>query len=414
MPLEIDYRPVILPPTPAVPRSGARVTAEVAAHADAGPVDAAPPHRPSAQPLPRRRTTLRRRAAMILLCGALPALLAALGWGIPRGMGDALAQKPVAPWHAGAALPAPATDGLLTPTAATAAWDRTLATIHSDADIGPLPGLQSGPAARPIVATGSGLDRARALQCLTAAIYYEAAREPDAGQRAVAQVVLNRVAHPAFPKTVCGVVYQGSERAGCQFSFACDGSLGRAPVAAYWTRARRVAEAALAGYVFAPIGLATHYHTSAVHPAWSDTMSLAATIGAHRFYRWSGSAGQPRAFSAVYDGGEPIAAPHPHTWASTGADFADPMVLEKAFEAGRLAALRAALVSAAPVAADPAIVRAGASFGQQPLREAVQAPARSAPEPAATGRIMPGSGAVRPDAEAQYDNAAHWIRQPGA
>jgi hypothetical protein len=184
-------------------------------------------------------------------------------------------------------------------------------------------------------------------------------------------------------------------------------------MAAYWTRARRVAEAALAGYVFAPVGLATHYHTSAVHPGWADTMSFLGTIGAHRFYRWSGSAGQPRAFNAIYGGGEPLAAPHPRTWVSTGADFADPMVLEKAFEAGRLAALRAAVASPTPVSADPAIVRAGASFGQQPLVQPAQTPAPPAADASARSRILPGSGAMRPDAEQQYDNAAHWIRQPG-
>jgi spore germination cell wall hydrolase CwlJ-like protein len=74
--------------------------------------------------------------------------------------------------------------------------------------------------------------------CLTAAIYYEAASEPDDGQRAVAQVVLNRVAHPAYPKTVCGVVYQGSERGtGCQFTFTCDGALARKPSRYFWDRA---------------------------------------------------------------------------------------------------------------------------------------------------------------------------------
>ncbi|WP_416365907.1 cell wall hydrolase [Sphingomonas aerolata] len=79
----------------------------------------------------------------------------------------------------------------------------------------------------------SATDRARALLCLTTAIYYEAASEPDAGQRAVAQVILNRVRHPAFPATVCGVVYQGPHSGGaptaCQFSFACDGATARAP-----------------------------------------------------------------------------------------------------------------------------------------------------------------------------------------
>ncbi len=104
---------------------------------------------------------------------------------------------------------------------------------------------------RGLTLAGSPLDHARALQCLTAAIYYEAAMEPDAGQQAVAQVVLNRVMHPSYPNTVCGVVYQGSERAtGCQFTFSCDGAMARAPSAIYWARARRVAERALAGYVY--------------------------------------------------------------------------------------------------------------------------------------------------------------------
>jgi hypothetical protein len=97
--------------------------------------------------------------------------------------------------------------------------------IHGDGDpalpqIDPL----AGPAAQTLCFDDSGNDRMRALQCLAAAIYYEAASEPDAGQRAVAQIVLYRVAHGAYPKTLCGAVYQGSEKAtGCQFSFACDG-----------------------------------------------------------------------------------------------------------------------------------------------------------------------------------------------
>src|SRR3954468_6506981 len=89
-----------------------------------------------------------------------------------------------------------------------------------------------GSPARPFdVGAASADDFRSALDCLTAAVYYEARSESEDGQRAVAQVVLNRVRHPAFPKSVCGVVYQGSNRAtGCQFSFTCDGSLARGPV----------------------------------------------------------------------------------------------------------------------------------------------------------------------------------------
>ncbi len=155
----------------------------------------------------------------------------------------------------------------------------------------------------------SSIDRARALECLTAAVYYEAASESDAGQRAVAQVVLNRVRHPAFPPTVCGVVYQGAARAsGCQFSFACDGSARRIPARGGWARAARNAAMILAGQVFAPVGLATHYHTYAVTPSWNRTLVMTDAIGAHFFHRWKGYWGTAAAFSRVYRGGEPQAA----------------------------------------------------------------------------------------------------------
>jgi len=167
--------------------------------------------------------------------------------------------------------------------------------------------------ARPFSMAGaSTADRGRALQCLASAIYYEAASESADGQRAVAQVVLNRVMHPAFPDTVCGVVYQGSERAsGCQFSFACDGALARQPQPAAWARAMRIAAAALGGYVFAPVGLATHYHSYAVTPAWNRQLVMTDAIGAHLFHRWAGYWGTPAAFDQVYRGGEPAAGPRP-------------------------------------------------------------------------------------------------------
>jgi hypothetical protein len=175
--------------------------------------------------------------------------------------------------------------------------------------------------ARPFsMGRASAIDRGRALECLTAAIYYEAATEPDAGQQGVAQVILNRVRHPAFPNTVCGVVYQGSERtSGCQFSFACDGSMARVPSRAYWLRAMRVAAAALAGRVFAPVGLATHYHTYAVTPAWNRSMVMTAAIGAHFFHRWQGWWGTPAAFNQVYAGQEPAPGPHPRALTPTPA-----------------------------------------------------------------------------------------------
>ncbi|HEV7232615.1 MAG TPA: cell wall hydrolase, partial [Sphingorhabdus sp.] len=124
----------------------------------------------------------------------------------------------------------------------------------------------AGGAARPFVMRAGSLEHSRALKCLTDAIYYEAANEPDAGQRAVAQVILNRMRHPTYPNSVCGVIYQGSERAtGCQFSYSCDGSMARIPARAAWLRAGRVAAQALAGSVYAPVGMATHYHATYVY-----------------------------------------------------------------------------------------------------------------------------------------------------
>jgi hypothetical protein len=154
-------------------------------------------------------------------------------------------------------------------------------------------------------------DRMRATLCLASAIYYEAATEPDEGQRAVAQVVLNRVRHPQWPHTVCGVVYQGSSAPGCQFSFACDGAMARVPMLSAWIRARRVAERALAGEVYAPVGSATFYHTMQVAPAWGRRMTPVAIVGAHIFYRMPGEAPDAASLPMLYAGGEPTPGPLP-------------------------------------------------------------------------------------------------------
>jgi spore germination cell wall hydrolase CwlJ-like protein len=159
------------------------------------------------------------------------------------------------------------------------------------------------------MAAASPLDRARAMQCLTDAIYYEAASESDDGQRAVAQVILNRARHPAFPATVCGVIYQGSGGPVCQFSYACDGAMARTPSRSGWARAARHAAAALGGYVHAPVGLATHYHTYAVTPSWNRTLVMTNVTGAHFFHRWKGYWGTAGAFTQRYPGGEPLPGP---------------------------------------------------------------------------------------------------------
>ncbi len=155
------------------------------------------------------------------------------------------------------------------------------------------------------------LDQLRSLDCLAQAVYYEARSESEDGQRAVAQVVLNRVRHPAWPNSVCGVVYQGPMRpgGGCQFTFTCDGSLAIRPAGIGWAQARAIAAEALAGRTFAGVGLSTHYHTSAVFPSWAPRLAKTAVIGAHNFYRLPGVPGLPGAFLARYAGSEPVPRP---------------------------------------------------------------------------------------------------------
>lgn len=241
---------------------------------------------------------------------------------------------------------------------------------------------------------GSARDRVRAQYCLTAAIYYEAALEPDTGQRAVAQVVLNRVAHPSYPDTICDVVFQGSERtSGCQFSFTCDGSLARAPDRRYWLRASRVATRALAGAVDDTIGLATHYHTIDVNPFWAKSLDTIATIGAHRFYGWRGIAGARSAFYRSYRGHEPVPAPHPRS-ALADLAAADPLALQRAFEAERQGSVRVPAPLAVWQVADHGADRT--EPGPDSRANALMSEPQS------------GSGAVQP----RYRNSGQWIARP--
>lgn len=204
--------------------------------------------------------------------------------------------------------------------------------------------------------TLSRVERDRALNCLTQAVYYEAGSEGSQGQRAVAQVILNRMRHPAFPSSVCGVVYSGSQRAtGCQFTFTCDGSLARAPSAAGWARARQVAAAALSGYVEGSVGQATHYHALYVAPYWSPSLLKIANIGAHTFYRWKGFTGKRAAFVSAYAGREPVVS-------------------------GRMTAGTEPLVET-PV--DPEIVIVGPQVERAPA-QSVAPPAITSPEPIAS------------------------------
>lgn len=213
--------------------------------------------------------------------------------------------------------------------------------------------------------SADALAQTRALDCLAAAEWYEAGDDPS-GMRAVAQVVLNRARHPAFSASICGVVFQGSERAtGCQFSFTCDGSMrSRHPGPAAWARARAVAAAALAGAVDPRVGLATHYHADYVVPVWRNGLVKLAQVGLHLFYRWPGDWGSPAVLRGSASGEEPrIAAMAALSTAHGGADAA-----------------QGADARAAP---DP-----GAPMAYLPLDEV-----DAAPHPGARSALLPASSA---------------------
>ena len=151
--------------------------------------------------------------------------------------------------------------------------------------------------AQPFQLPGGADNAPRDVDCLTDAVYYEARGESADGQAAVAQVVLNRVRHPAFPKSICAVVFQGVHSGnGCQFSFACNGAMTRPREPDAWARAQDIATHALTGGVMTAVGNATNFHAARVGLSWGGGMVRVARIGMHIFYRLSGYAGDPDMF----------------------------------------------------------------------------------------------------------------------
>ncbi|MDC8754732.1 cell wall hydrolase [Erythrobacter sp. sf7] len=242
--------------------------------------------------------------------------------------------------------------------------------------------IDVGAPAKPFFAAATGLGNVRAQECLAQAVWYEAASESEAGQRAVAQVVLNRVAHPGWPASVCGVVYQGSERrTGCQFTFTCDGSLARRPGGASWARAQRIAAEALSGSVYAPVGHATHYHTLWVNPYWAATLDHVGTIGAHRFYRLRGASGEKSAFTMAYAG----------------------------IENGPAARIAAAPVLESPAETPRPVI--AYDLGPVPLAAQARPAAKSPPAAPAPAPVEAYSGAG--SVKAEYARAGQWKTRQG-
>jgi spore germination cell wall hydrolase CwlJ-like protein len=124
------------------------------------------------------------------------------------------------------------------------------------------------------------------VECLAQAIYFESRGEPDLGQMAVAQVVINRVKNPAYPDDICGVVYQNRNLfRRCQFTFACDRLADTIREPEAWEKAMRIAKSYASGEAWvAAIGAATHYHAHHVAPGWAQRMKVVKVIEGHIFY----------------------------------------------------------------------------------------------------------------------------------
>lgn len=193
------------------------------------------------------------------------------------------------------------------------------------------------------------------LDCLNQAVYYEARGEGQDGMRAVAQVIVNRVRNPGYPKSVCAVVYQGAAQGACQFSFACNDSMTAPIERGAWRRARDIARSALNGYVMRDVGTATSFHTVSVHPGWSATMQRVATIGSHIFYQFRGHGAR------LTDDVQPSSAPATQMIAEREPTPGD--------ATGKTALLNALSLNAAQAASEPKPVAASAQVAGQAARD---------------------------------------------
>jgi spore germination cell wall hydrolase CwlJ-like protein len=146
-----------------------------------------------------------------------------------------------------------------------------------------VPPVRPAAPSSPLVGT---VTSAKEMKCLAEAIYFEARSEPERGQAAVAQVVLNRARSGTYPSTVCGVVYQNRHKyLACQFTFACEGKALRTDEAGPWSTAQRIARDVAEGRTYLPgVGNATHYHANYVRPWWARHMDKREKVGRHIFY----------------------------------------------------------------------------------------------------------------------------------
>lgn len=215
---------------------------------------------------------------------------------LPKPVAPVIQTAAVAVAPSPVALPAAQPADIGTADAALAAANA----LAEPTDIAPLPQIMSSKLAYaradlpPTVfdsaaaSTAASAVSSKQLWCLATAIYFEARGESYRGQVAVGQVVMNRVKHPLYPNTICGVVFQNqTKRNACQFSFACDGIPERVTEQKSWTQAMKIAEDILSGAEYLPeVGKATHYHATYVYPHWAPRMKKITKIGLHVFYQF--------------------------------------------------------------------------------------------------------------------------------
>jgi len=249
-------------------------------------------------PLPESERRLLRHVLLVL--GSLALLAALISWAVLAYT----AMPATEPWPEQGARSAPPPGPppvMAEPLVFAELPPDTARAINARVAFAPL-----GRPASPFRAAGDLASRGRAIDCLAAAMWYETG-DDAAGNAAVGQVVLNRLRHPAFPATLCGVVFQGAERSsGCQFTFTCDGALSRLPPRETFDRIRTRAAVLFGGQVEPAVGLATHYHTDWVHPIWSSELEKIARVGTHLFFRWKGAWGGPKGQARRYAGEEPF------------------------------------------------------------------------------------------------------------
>ena len=246
------------------------------------------------------------------------------------------------------------------------------------------PVIHPAPPVTAAVAHGQG-----ALDCLTDAVYYEARGEGERGQAAVAQVVLNRVRRAGFPKSVCGVVFQGAAEHACQFSFACDGAMRQGREQAAWRRAHVIAERALDGFVMEEVGDATNFHVAHLGSIWGSGLVKVAQVGAHVFYKLTGHGTFVARSSARPGGPDDQAAPIP-------ADVGDQASL-----------ILASAVTLKPIGGQggPTSEPASAPAPAAPAAAKTAAPAAKLPVPAPAAKTAAPAAAPAPIATAAATKA---------